>query len=133
MALIGVKTCQNKRICLEKSLKNKRTGTFFWDSRVLSFAGYLSQVHRETDYIVLVHCPEVAKLPTFSFKSKSHTAFYSALTNILLCLFFFMILGYLAQLHKPTDYLILVHIPEAPRLPTFSFKSEFTVDQEEWV
>ena len=34
MALIGVKTCQNKRICLEKSVKNERIDTFIRDSRV---------------------------------------------------------------------------------------------------
>jgi len=39
---------------------------------------------------------------------------------------------YLAQLHKPTDYLILVHIPEAPRLPTFSFKSGMAPPVDEW-
>merc|ERR1711988_2007769 len=39
------------------------------DNAKMAMERYLSQVHRETDYIVLVHCPEVAKLPTFSFKS----------------------------------------------------------------
>ena len=34
MALLGVKTCQNKRICLEKSAKNKRIDTFIRDPRV---------------------------------------------------------------------------------------------------
>ena len=34
MALWGVKTCQNKRICLEKTLKNKRIDTLIRDTRV---------------------------------------------------------------------------------------------------
>ena len=45
MALIGVKTCQNKRICLEKSFKNKRTGTFIRESRVRQFTGIDQAMH----------------------------------------------------------------------------------------
>lgn len=39
---------------------------------------------------------------------------------------------YLDQIRRPTDFIVLVHIPEPPRLPTFSFKSGMAPPVEEW-
>src|SRR6218665_953113 len=33
-------------------------------------AGYLNNIWRADDLLILVHCPEAPRLPTFSFKSK---------------------------------------------------------------
>jgi len=39
---------------------------------------------------------------------------------------------YQDNIQKNDDLLMLVHVPEAPRLPTFSFKSGITPPVEEW-
>jgi len=39
------------------------------DNAKQSFEWYLENVHRGDDLIVLVHCPEAPRLPTFSFRS----------------------------------------------------------------
>jgi len=39
------------------------------DNAKHSFEWYLDNVHRGDDLIVLVHCPEAPRLPTFSFRS----------------------------------------------------------------
>jgi len=39
---------------------------------------------------------------------------------------------YLGSIYKPDDSVVLVHCPEPPRLPTFSFKSGIAPPVEEW-
>jgi nucleotide-binding universal stress UspA family protein len=39
---------------------------------------------------------------------------------------------YMDNVHKPDDTVVLSHIPEAPKLPTFSFKSGIAPPVEEW-
>eukprot|EP00914_Ancora_sagittata_P023323 GHVO01046187.1.p2 GENE.GHVO01046187.1~~GHVO01046187.1.p2 ORF type:complete len:203 (+),score=20.98 GHVO01046187.1:73-681(+) len=39
---------------------------------------------------------------------------------------------YIDNVFKPEDTLVLSHIPEAPKLPTFSFKSGIAPPVEEW-
>ena len=41
------------------------------------FSGYLKNIHRIEDMIVVTHCPETPKLKTFSFKSKLNTDCFS--------------------------------------------------------
>lgn len=39
---------------------------------------------------------------------------------------------FLSNIHRPDDMIVLVHCPEAPRLPTFSFKSGIAPPVDEW-
>jgi len=39
---------------------------------------------------------------------------------------------YLEEIRRPTDQLVLCHIPEMPDLPAFSFKAGFAFPAEEW-
>lgn len=39
---------------------------------------------------------------------------------------------FMANVHRPDDLIVLVHCPEAPKLPTFSFKSGMAPPVDEW-
>ncbi len=41
-------------------------------SVIVFTAGFLDNIHRSDDMIVVTHCPETPNLPVFKFKSK-HT------------------------------------------------------------
>ena len=41
---------------------------------------------------------------------------------------FYYTLDYLDNIHKSDDLIVLVHCPEAPRLPSFKFKSKYRHD-----
>ena len=40
------------------------------------FQGYLANIWRSDDLIILVHCLEAPRLPTFSLKSKTHAVYF---------------------------------------------------------
>lgn len=39
---------------------------------------------------------------------------------------------YLEEIHRPTDQVVLVHIPEMPDLPAFSFSAGISFPAEQW-
>ena len=39
---------------------------------------------------------------------------------------------YLSDIYRPNDQVVLVHIPEMPELPAFSFKAGISIPAEEW-
>ena len=84
--------------------------------------GYLSDVHRPDDLIVVCHIMNTPHLPTFSLKGEYIFIWvhYFSLSSIPI----HFLSGYMKDFHRSGDEIVICHIIEPPQLPTLSLKRE---------
>ena len=84
--------------------------------------GYLSDVHRPDDLIVVCHIMNTPHFPTFSLKGEYIFIWvhYFSLSSIPI----HFLSGYMKDFHRSGDEIVICHIIEPPELPTLSLKRE---------